>query len=76
VLNALHSAQYQHKHVTVADGCVVTGRLFYRVFEQGSCHCMWRAATDAGLMCDKAVLIGDIIKGTSVSIYLFIFMTY
>jgi hypothetical protein len=37
---------------------------------------MWRAAADAGLMCDKAVLIGDTIKGTSVSIYLLIFMTY
>ena len=40
---------------------------------------MRRAAADAGLMCDKAVLIGDTIKGTSVSIYLFIlfiFMTY
>jgi hypothetical protein len=54
---------------------VVTGRLFYRVLEQGSCHRMWRAAADAGLMCDKAVLFGDTIKGTRVSIYLFIFMT-
>ena len=35
-----------------------------------------RAAADAGLMYDKAVLIGDTVKGTSVSHYLYIFMTY
>jgi hypothetical protein len=37
---------------------------------------MWRAAADAGLMYGKAVLIGDTVKGTSVSLYLYIFMTY
>jgi hypothetical protein len=32
---------------------------------------MWRVAADAGLMCDKAAVIRDTIKGTSV-MYLFL----